>query len=149
MCGFCLGRKGGKHRPSQAGHFQLTAKCTCQHLLRQLLLGAASLSLVEKGVSFLSKEDRDDGPSRSPHSSQLGELETPNSDKDVLNSILLAFAHAVPPGGKAFPSPNHEGNTSYYNYLPRQLYCTLLGVRDVLLFMVTTVLNTWVLHKCQ
>lgn len=142
MCGFCLGRKGGRHRPSQAGHFQLTAKCHCQHLLRRLLLWAASLSLVEKGVSFLSKEEQEDGPSRTPQSSHLGELETPSSNKDVFSSVPLALARAVASDGKVFPPPTHEGSTSYYNPLPPPPGCTLLGVRDVLLTMVTAVLNT-------
>lgn len=66
LCGSCLGRKGGRHRPSQAGHFQLTAKCMRQHLLRRLLLGAAIPWLVEKGVSFLSKKKEDDRSS-TPH----------------------------------------------------------------------------------
>lgn len=65
------------HKPSQAGHFQLTAKYTYQHLLRRLLLSATSLPLVEKVVSFLSKEEQDDRLSSTPHNSQPGELGTP------------------------------------------------------------------------
>lgn len=68
------------HRPSQAGHFQLAAKCTHQHLLGRLLLGATSLPLLEKVVSFLSKEEQEDRPSSTPLGSQPGQLGTPVSD---------------------------------------------------------------------
>lgn len=48
----------------------------------------------------------------SPHSNPPEE--TPNSNSDALSSVLLAFAHAV-------PSPNHEGNTSFYHQQPSPL----------------------------
>lgn len=105
-CGSRLGRRGGTHRPSQAGHFQLAAKRTHQHLLRRLLLSATSLPLVEKVVSFLSKEEQDEGSGGTPQSSHLGELGTPVSDYDVLSFVLVVFLHMLfHLVGKHFPFP--------------------------------------------
>lgn len=83
---------GGRRRPSQASHFQLTAKHTRQHLQSWLLLGATSLPLIEQRVSFLSKEEQDDGPSTSPHSTAV------NSGQPGTLNLQLKWPEHCSPG---------------------------------------------------
>lgn len=100
------------------------------------------ITVTGRERSFVLKQGRARGRARQdPTEQSTRRAGTPNSNKDVLALFPWPGHMLFPRVGERSPYPTPKVDV-YSNPLPPPPGCALLGVRDVLLTMVTAVLNT-------